>query len=427
MNVTGHQLEANDLALLIGRTLDRHGLSPEALEVELTESVALAEDARAAALCDELRRRGVQIAIDDFGTGYSSLSALRSLTFDKIKIDRAFVTDVDRRRDSQAICSSLFALGRGLGIKVLAEGVETAAEYLWLRRHGCRYFQGFYFSPPLESDRFTALACDPAAWTDRLVPAAPSLQQRRRMTASPRFFPLLGAGALGLALAACSSSPKVGPTAPVAVATQAEDIEAIAQLLDTGQVKEARKRLDRALRSDPMNPSLLVLRQGLEGDARADLGSTSYPYTVAPGDTMSALAERFLGNRLKSYQLARYNGLDDPAALAPGQVIQIPGQPPRAPQRPAAAAAPARTPSAPRASPPSRTPPAASAAPRPPAADTAGAQRARTAGLAALNKGDVAGAIAQLQRAASLDPGNEAISRDLARARRIAATVRSQR
>lgn len=248
------------------------------------------------------------------------------------------------------------------------------------------------------------------------------------MTASPRFFPLLGAGALGLALAACSSSPKVGPTAPVAVATQAEDIEAIAQLLDTGQVKEARKRLDRALRSDPMNPSLLVLRQGLEGDARADLGSTSYPYTVAPGDTMSALAERFLGNRLKSYQLARYNGLDDPAALAPGQVIQIPGQPPRAaPQRPAAAAAPARTPSAPRASPPSRTPPAASAAPRPPAADTAGAQRARTAGLAALNKGDVAGAIAQLQRAASLDPGNEAISRDLARARRIAATVRSQR
>src|SRR5690606_39655502 len=66
------------------------------------------------------------------------------------------LTDVDRRRDSQAICSSLFALGRGLGIKVLAEGVETAAEYLWLRRHGCRYFQGFYFSPPLESDRFTA-------------------------------------------------------------------------------------------------------------------------------------------------------------------------------------------------------------------------------------------------------------------------------
>ena len=247
------------------------------------------------------------------------------------------------------------------------------------------------------------------------------------MTASARFFPFLAAGALGLALAACSSSPKVGPTAPVAVATQAEEIEAIAQLLDTGQVKEARKRLDRALRSDPMNPSLLVLRQGLEGDARADLGSTSYPYTVAPGDTMSALAERFLGNRLKSYQLARYNGLDDPAALAPGQVIQIPGQPPRAPQRPAAAAAPARAPSARRASPPSRTPPAASAAPRAPAADTAGAQRARTAGLAALNKGDVAGAIAQLQRAASLDPGNEAISRDLARARRIAATVRSQR
>src|SRR5690606_21244829 len=234
---------------------------------------------------------------------------------------------------------------------------------------------------PLHRLRPRSCGLDRSARPGRPLPAT----KAPRMTASARFFPFLAAGTLGLALAACSSSPKVSPTAPVAVATQAEDIEAIAQLLDTGQVKEARKRLDRALRSDPMNPSLLVLRQGLEGDARADLGSTSYPYTVAPGDTMNALAERFLGNRLKSYQLARYNGLDDPAALAPGQVIQIPGQPPRAaPQRPAATAAPARAPSARRASPPSRTPPAASAAPRPPAADTAGAQRARTAGLAAL-------------------------------------------
>src|SRR5690606_39429966 len=116
-----------------------------------------------------------------------------------------------------------------------------------------------------------------------------------------------------------------------------------------------------------------------------------------------------------------------PARLPRGQVLQPPGHPPGARKRPAAAPGPAGTTGAPRAPPPSRTPPAASAAPRPPAADTAGAQRARTAGLAALNKGDVAGAIAQLQRAASLDPGNEAISRDLARARRSAATRRSQR
>ena len=180
VNVTGHQLEADDLALLIARTLDRHGLSAHALEVELTESVALADDARAALLCADLRRRGVQIAIDDFGTGYSSLSALRNLAFDKIKIDRTFVSGVDKRRDSQAICSSLFALGRGLNIKVLAEGVETFDEYLWLRRHGCRYFQGFYFSPPMDSDAFITFASDQRALARLLLSDEPIPSQRLR-------------------------------------------------------------------------------------------------------------------------------------------------------------------------------------------------------------------------------------------------------
>lgn len=236
--------------------------------------------------------------------------------------------------------------------------------------------------------------------------------------------PLVLAGALGLGLAACSSGPNVAGTAPPATPAAPADIEAIAGLLDRGQVGEARSRLNAALRDDPMNPSLLVLRQGMYGDAKADLGPASYGYTVAAGDTMAGLAERLLGNRLKSYQLARYNDIDNPSDLAAGQVLRIPGQAARAgsdrggeTQRPASAAsAPAR----PRA--------AASSAPRPAprTADAAGAQRARTAGLAALNKGDVDVAVAQLQRAAALDPDNAAIERDLARARRIAGTVRSR-
>ena len=103
---------------------------------------------------------GVRIAIDDFGTGYSSFSTLRTLSFDKIKIDREFITNVDSRRDSQAICQSIVALGRGLGIRVLAEGVERREEYEWLRRHGCTHFQGYYFAPPLDGAAFVAFVRD---------------------------------------------------------------------------------------------------------------------------------------------------------------------------------------------------------------------------------------------------------------------------
>ena len=155
------------------RTLARHSLGPDALEVELTETVAAGDGERTAALFRHLRTLGVAIAIDDFGTGYSSFSALRQLAFDKLKIDREFVTDVDSRRDSQAICQSVIALGRGLGIRVLAEGVERAAEYAWLRAHGCVHFQGYYFAQPLAEDAFRAFVADRDG-LDRLLAARSS-------------------------------------------------------------------------------------------------------------------------------------------------------------------------------------------------------------------------------------------------------------
>ncbi len=160
VNVSGRQLDDGRLADTVARLLDRQGLKAQALEVELTESIALADDRRAAEFCTAMRDQGVAVAIDDFGTGYSSLSALRNLAFDKLKIDRSFVTEVHLRRDSQAICNSLMALGRGLGIKVLAEGVETVEEYQWLRRNGCRFFQGYYFSRPVPREAFAAFAKD---------------------------------------------------------------------------------------------------------------------------------------------------------------------------------------------------------------------------------------------------------------------------
>ncbi len=176
VNVSSHQLVRPDMLKLIERTLLRHGLPPQSLEIELTESAATQDITRAGELFDALRSRAIEIAIDDFGTGFSSLTALRSLSFDKIKIDREFVTEVDRRRDSRAICQSVIALGRGLGIRVLAEGVERFEEYAWLRQHGCTEFQGFYFSPPLTGDEFHALARNPRHF-DALLDLSPRAAQ----------------------------------------------------------------------------------------------------------------------------------------------------------------------------------------------------------------------------------------------------------
>jgi EAL domain-containing protein (putative c-di-GMP-specific phosphodiesterase class I) len=102
----------------------------------------------------KLRDLGVSIAIDDFGTGYASMSYLRKLPFDKLKIDREFVTDVHKTRDSQAICGALVALGKGLGLKVLAEGTETEEEVGYLQSRGCDLYQGYFFSKPLASAAF---------------------------------------------------------------------------------------------------------------------------------------------------------------------------------------------------------------------------------------------------------------------------------
>lgn len=162
VNVSGLQLEREDLPILVQRTLKRHALPASALEIELTESVATSDTDHCRQIFAALRSLGVKLAVDDFGTGYSGFSSLRALAFDKIKIDREFVTDVDKRRDSQAICQSIVALGRGLGMRVLAEGVERPEEYDWLRRHGCQHFQGYYFAPPLMPKAFLAFAADAA-------------------------------------------------------------------------------------------------------------------------------------------------------------------------------------------------------------------------------------------------------------------------
>jgi EAL domain-containing protein (putative c-di-GMP-specific phosphodiesterase class I) len=172
VNVSGLQLQGDDLPRVVERTLRHHGVRADRLGIELTESVATSDAAHCRQVFAALRGLGVELAVDDFGTGYSGFSSLRALAFDKIKIDREFVSNVDSRRDSQAICQSILALGRGLGIRVLAEGVERREELDWLRRHGCEHFQGFYFGAPMPGTAFTAFAQDGDRLAGLLAPDA---------------------------------------------------------------------------------------------------------------------------------------------------------------------------------------------------------------------------------------------------------------
>jgi len=121
----------------------------------------------------------VGVAIDDFGAGYSSLSYLKNLPFTKLKIDREFVVDVHERPDSQAICGALATLARGLGIELLAEGVEKREEVDALLALGCVKFQGYYFGRPMPAADFIEAVTD-GRWLDKLLSAAPAPAAKRR-------------------------------------------------------------------------------------------------------------------------------------------------------------------------------------------------------------------------------------------------------
>jgi EAL domain-containing protein (putative c-di-GMP-specific phosphodiesterase class I) len=161
VNLSAHQLLDPLLGQKVARTLKRHRLDPARLEFELTETAAMADAERTRQVFAELRAMGVTLAIDDFGSGYSSLSYLKNLPFDKLKIDREFVTAIEAHADSRAICTALLELGRGLGLRVLAEGVETEQEVETLRGLGCDLFQGYFFSKPLAPEDFLDLARNP--------------------------------------------------------------------------------------------------------------------------------------------------------------------------------------------------------------------------------------------------------------------------
>src|SRR4051812_22860351 len=146
VNLSPLQFRVGDLLAQVMDTLKQTGLAATRLELEITETLVLEKSSQVLATLHALRSLGVRISMDDFGTGYSSLSYLRSFPFDKIKIDQSFVRDLGSNRDAQAIVRSIISLGKGLGVTITAEGVETEAELSCLRNEGCHEGQGFLFS-----------------------------------------------------------------------------------------------------------------------------------------------------------------------------------------------------------------------------------------------------------------------------------------
>lgn len=173
VNLSPAQFRNRAVVRAVTDALERTGLKPGRLELEITESVLFDESAEALASLEELHRKGIRVALDDFGTGYSSLSYLRRFAFDKIKIDRSFITDLPGAEDSAAIVRAIIGLGRSLKTRVTAEGVESWEQLLMLRAEGCNEAQGYLFSPPLPQAEARTLA-------ETGLVAEPGTRERRR-------------------------------------------------------------------------------------------------------------------------------------------------------------------------------------------------------------------------------------------------------
>jgi EAL domain-containing protein (putative c-di-GMP-specific phosphodiesterase class I) len=157
VNLSARQFRKVDLAEMVHRVLRESGIPPRLLELELTESMIMREPQAAAATMQQLKALGVKLALDDFGTGYSSLNYLRRFPVDYLKIDRSFISDAASDPSAAAVATSIVAIAHSLGLRAIAEGVETREQLDFLRACGCDSFQGYYFSRPVPAAEFAAL------------------------------------------------------------------------------------------------------------------------------------------------------------------------------------------------------------------------------------------------------------------------------
>ena len=157
VNISGSELANPDLPSSVRAILDECRLEPGRLELELTETVAVAESAAELAVVHELKDLGVHLSIDDFGTGYSALGRLRALPFDTLKVDKAFVDEVGRLDQGATLIETILEMAQMLGLDVVAEGVETPQQAAFLRQQDCTLAQGYFFSRPVEPAAIEAM------------------------------------------------------------------------------------------------------------------------------------------------------------------------------------------------------------------------------------------------------------------------------
>jgi EAL domain-containing protein (putative c-di-GMP-specific phosphodiesterase class I) len=158
VNVSAYQLRQPDFVEVVKTALEHSGAPPNRLKLELTESMLVKDVEDLIAKMEALAQIGVGFSLDDFGTGYSSLSYLKRLPLRQLKIDQAFVRDVETNKNAAAIAKTLISLGHTLGLTVVAEGVETRQQHAFLQSLGCSVFQGFLFSRPVDVASFEAVA-----------------------------------------------------------------------------------------------------------------------------------------------------------------------------------------------------------------------------------------------------------------------------
>ncbi len=151
VNISGHQLLSGCLVDEVQGALARHGVPAASLELELTESVLMENAERTVRLLERLQALGLSLAVDDFGTGYSSLAYLKRFDVDKLKIDKSFVRDIPGNNSDAEIAATVIAMGHKLGLRIVAEGVETPEQLRFLAEQGCDQIQGYLFSPPVEA------------------------------------------------------------------------------------------------------------------------------------------------------------------------------------------------------------------------------------------------------------------------------------
>ena len=152
VNVSGRQFALAEFSSEVAAILKETGLDPSMLELEITESVVMEDEAWAEKAINQLKQLGISLAIDDFGTGYSSFGRLRHFAVDRLKIDRSFVTSITECSDDRAIAAAIIAMSRSLRINVTAEGVENFPQLMFLQEQDCQDAQGFLLSRPLQAD-----------------------------------------------------------------------------------------------------------------------------------------------------------------------------------------------------------------------------------------------------------------------------------